>query len=551
MSASDKKKLRREQKLDMLTARQQQEQAEAKKLKTYTIVFVAIMALVAVIAVSSLIVGEVNKSGVIEKNTIAASIGDEQLNTVQLSYYYNDAISEMYDKAYEQYSSYYELYFETMGLDIHAPLDEQVQDKETGATWADYFVNAALESAKSDYTMEKLAAEAGFQLPEAEAANIDTYFTNLDINAKLSGYSSANAYLRMVYGSGADTDSYREHLTRIAIADAFYTDHMDNLKYDDAAIREYEKDRVNNYNSYDYSYSYLSYTGFLQGGTEDENGTVTYSDEEKAAAREAVKQAAAEMATATTLDELKEKAEAVEVNEDSEVAVNTQTRALHTSINLALADWMAADERKEGDIAAIPNATTPTDGEESVVNGYYVVYFTGRSDNKLPMSDVRHLLVSFQGGTTDPETDEVVYSEEEKNTAKATADDLLTQWKEGEATEESFIALIKEHSDDTTAADGGLFENINIDSQYVPNFLNWSMNADRKAGDIEVIETEFGYHIMYYVGASQLNYRDYMITSEMQVEDQQKWYDAALEAVTAEKLDVSRLNLDMIISPNA
>ena len=257
------------------------------------------------------------------------------------------------------------------------------------------------------------------------------------------------------------------------------------------------------------------------------------------------------MATATTLDELKEKAEAVEVNEDSEVAVNTQTRALHTSINLALADWMAADERKEGDIAAIPNATTPTDGEESVVNGYYVVYFTGRSDNKLPMSDVRHLLVSFQGGTTDPETDEVVYSEEEKNTAKATADDLLTQWKEGEATEESFIALIKEHSDDTTAADGGLFENINIDSQYVPNFLNWSMNADRKAGDIEVIETEFGYHIMYYVGASQLNYRDYMITSEMQVEDQQKWYDAALEAVTAEKLDVSRLNLDMIISPNA
>ena len=265
MSASDKKKLRREQKLDMLTARQQQEQAEAKKLKTYTIVFVAIMALVAVIAVSSLIVGEVNKSGVIEKNTIAASIGDEQLNTVQLSYYYNDAISEMYDKAYEQYSSYYELYFETMGLDIHAPLDEQVQDKETGATWADYFVNAALESAKSDYTMEKLAAEAGFQLPEAEAANIDTYFTNLDINAKLSGYSSANAYLRMVYGSGADTDSYREHLTRIAIADAFYTDHMDNLKYDDAAIREYEKDRVNNYNSYDYSYSYLSYTDFLQG----------------------------------------------------------------------------------------------------------------------------------------------------------------------------------------------------------------------------------------------------------------------------------------------
>ena len=56
---------------------------------------------------------------------------------------------------------------------------------------------------------------------------------------------------------------------------------------------------------------------------------------------------------------------------------------------------------------------------------------------------------------------------------------------------------------------------------------------------------------MYYVGASELNYRDHMISSEMQIEDQEKWYKAALETVTAEKLDVSRLKLDMIISPNA
>ena len=551
MSASNKKKLRRELELDMLTARQKQEQAEAKKLKTYTIVFVAIMALVAVIAIASLIVGEVNKSGVFEKNTIAATIGDEQLNTVQLSYYYNDAISEMYNQAYEQYSSYYELYFETMGLDLQKPLDKQVQNKETGATWADYFVNAALESAKSDFAMEKLANEAGFQLPEDEATHIDTYFANLDINAQLSGYSSANSYLRMVYGNGADTESYREHLTRIAIADAFYADHMDSLKYDDAAIREYEKDKINNYNSYDYSYCYLSYTNFQQGGTEDKNGTVTYTDEENAAAREALKQAAEEMATATTLDELKQKAEAAKVNEGSKLTVNEQTRTLHTSINATLADWLAAAERKEGDIAAIPNATTPNDGQESVVNGYYVVYFTGRSDNKLPMSDVRHLLVSFEGGSTDPETKELVYSEEEKATAKKKAEDLLAKWKEGEATEDSFIALIKENSDDTTAADGGLFENVNIDSRYVPNFLNWSIDAGRKVGDIEIIETEYGYHIMYYVGVSELNYRDYMITSEMQIEDQEKWYEAALETVTAEKLDVSRLELDMIISPNA
>ena len=548
MSASNKKKLRKELELDMLTARQKQEQAEAKKLKNYTIVFVTIMALVAVIAIGSLIVGEVNKSGVFEKNTIAASIGDEQLNSVQLSYYYNDAISELYNTAYDQYSSYYELYFESIGLDLSKPLNKQVQNKETGDTWADYFVNAALESAKSDFTMAKLAAEAGFELPEEDATSIDTYFANLDVSAQLSGYSSANSYLRMVYGNGADTESYKEHLTRIALADAFYADHMDNLKYDDAAIREYEKDKINDYNSYDYSYCYLSYTYFQQGGTENENGTVTYTDEENAAAREALKQAAEELATATTLDELKEKAEAVEGNGSSEVTVKEQTRTLHTSINAALADWLADAERTAGDIAAIPNATTATDGQESVVNGYYVVYYSGSSDNKLLMSDVRHLLVSFEGGTTDEETKEVVYSDEEKAAAKTKAEELLAEWKEGEATEESFITLVQKHSDDTTAADGGLFENVNIDSNYVTNFLNWSLDAERKTGDIEIIDTEYGYHIMYYVGVSELNYRDYMITSEMQVEDQEKWYEAVLEAVTAEKLDVSRLDLDMILS---
>ena len=545
MSASDKKKLRKEQEAAMLTEKQRQEQAEAKKLKTYTTIFVAVMALVVLISVVSLVVSGINKSGVFEKNTIAATVGDHKLNTVELSYYYNDAINNMYNTAYEQYSSYYELYFDAIGLDTSKPLDEQT-NPETKDTWANFFVDSALESAKSDYTIAKLAADAGFSLPQEEQDSIDNNLKNIETMAKINSGLSADSYLSMIYGAGADMDSYRTYLERTALAEAYYAEHLDSLSYDDAAIREYDKDHTDDFNSYNFSYSYMSYTEFQEGGTEDEDGNKTYSEEEKAAAREALKKAAEEMATAKTLDELKEKAEKVDVNENSQVAVNSETNVMHTSLNATLADWLADSSRKEGDIAAIPNVSS--EGDDKVTNGYYVAYFVSKTDNKTAMGNVRHLLVEFEGGTEDGDTGEMVYTDEEKAVAKTEAEELLKQWKDGEATEESFIELIKEHSDDTSAEEGGLFEDINPDSDYVPNFLNWSIDADRKEGDVEIIETEFGYHIMYYVGASELNYRDHLITEEMKTTDQDAWYEGALKDITTETKDLSRMRLNAVIS---
>ena len=85
MSASNKKKLRKEQATDVLSTRQLQEQAEAKKLKAYTISFLAAMIVVVCVAVGILGVRAVNNSGIIQKNTIAAHVGDRDLNSVELS----------------------------------------------------------------------------------------------------------------------------------------------------------------------------------------------------------------------------------------------------------------------------------------------------------------------------------------------------------------------------------------------------------------------------------------------------------------------------------
>ena len=544
MSASNKKQLRKEQELEMLTARQREEQAEAKKLKAYTITFVAVMVAVAILAIGSLVATGIKSSGVVEKNTIAATVNGQEMNAVELNYYYNDAISEMYQQAYEQYSSYYELFFESMGLDISKPLDEQTND-DTGDTWAKFFVNAALENAKYDYTFAKLAEDSGFKLSEEDQTTLNNQINNLSTNAMLYGYGSADSYLKMVYGGGSDIDSYKAYLTRTALADAYCKDHLDSLTYDQAKLDAHVKDKVNDYNSYDYSYVYLSYTSFQKDGTKNEDGTTTYTDEQKNAARAEAKKTADELFALGNLDDIRDKVNEIE---QTEIVVNDLTAQLHTNISKLLSDWLADPARTEGEIGLLENVSTPTDGSDPVVNGYYIICFTKKNDNTAKMSNVRHLLVQYEGGTEDETSGEMNYTTEEMETAKAEAEKLLKQWQEGEATEESFIALIAEHSDDEgSAASGGLYEEIHPGSNYVPNFLAWAVDPARKVGDIEIVQTDYGYHIMYFSSYSELSYRDAMITDELKTQDQKAWSDAALKDSTASTGDLSKVKMDLVI----
>lgn len=549
MSATDKKKLRKEMETAFLTEKQRAEQAEAKKLKMYTIAFVTAMLLVVVIALGVLGVRAVNNSGIIQKSTVAATIGDEKLNSVDFNYYYVDAINEYYNNLYSQFSDQAETYLTAIGLDTTKPLDQQVQDQETGKTWSEYFLDTALENAKLDYTMYNLAVKDNFKLSEEQQSNLDHIEHNLQSYATLYGYSKPDQYLRAAYGSGSSLDSYTKYCERSAIADAYVVAHNENLTYTEDEISKYEADKGSNYNSFNYHYAYLSYTDFREGGKTGEDGKTTYTDEENEAARVAVKAAAEQMATATSLEQLKQFAEEAKVNKDSEVVVNEEKDKLYSDMNATLANWLADDSRKAGDIGAIANESTTTDAdgnETTIVNGYYVALFGSKIDNVEKMGNVRHLLVEFECAE-EGEHEHEEFTDEEKATAKAEVEGYLKTWNEGEKTEEAFIALVKEHSDDTSAAEGGLFENIHKNSEYVPSFRDWAVDASRKPGDCEIIESEYGYHLMYYVGDSEMNYRNFMITEDMRAEDHEKWYNEIVDTMVGSLADTSKMNLSITL----
>ena len=144
MSASNKKKLRKEQNAAALTEKQLNEQKEAKKLKTYTWTFVVAMILVIVIAIGSVI--RIPITGAVNRGSHAININKHQLSATDLTYYFVDAVNEHYNEAYNAYGSYAQ-YF--LGFKPGTALNEQKYTaSEDFETWADYFMDKGIENAK-------------------------------------------------------------------------------------------------------------------------------------------------------------------------------------------------------------------------------------------------------------------------------------------------------------------------------------------------------------------------------------------------------------------
>lgn len=144
----------------------------------------------------------------------------------------------------------------------------------------------------------------------------------------------------------------------------------------------------------------------------------------------------------------------------------------------------------------------PTDAEiEAYYNAYQADFeASGITKDSGPIVDVRHILVQPEGGETDEDTNVTTYTDDAWADALAEAEALLEQWKNGDADEDSFAALAAVYTDDTgSASNGGLYQEITRDSNYVEPFLEWAVDESRQIGDAGIVKTEFGYHIMYFV----------------------------------------------------
>lgn len=119
--------------------------------------------------------------------------------------------------------------------------------------------------------------------------------------------------------------------------------------------------------------------------------------------------------------------------------------------------------------------------------------------------DVRHILVTPKGGTTG-EDGTVTYSEDEWEACRLAAQAILDEYMGGEMTADSFAALANEHSEDPGSnTNGGLYTNVEV-GQMVKPFEDWCFDASRAEGDVGLVKTEYGYHVMYFVNSEKIWY---------------------------------------------
>lgn len=557
MSASAKKKLRKEQNAAAITERQKKERKEARKLKGYTATFIIIMLLVVSIFVGTAFGTQI--AGLFRQSRTAIVVGDHEINTVELNYFYVDSVQSLVNQ-YSSYGSYATTYLQLYtGLNASLPLDEQQYNKESGETWADFFTTSAKESAKWTYAMYDKAVAEGHTLTEDEQKSLDSEESTLDLYATYYGYSSTKSYLRASYGAGSTVKSYLEYRRVSAIANSYAVKYYNGLEFKDSDYREYEKDKMTDYNSYSFAYYYLSYQTFLKGGTvtkgEDGKETTTYSDEEKEAARKDAKAAAESLAIAdnNNLEALNKAIQGLEIHKDKKeeelkkITATENKLVLSGSItNEDFNKWITDSARKTGDITTIEIKSGT--GDDATVSGYYVLLYQGMSDNKQPLANVQHILVKFTGGTKDANGN-VTYSDAEKKAAKDKADSILDEFLKGEKQDSAaFTKLAAQKSDDTGSKNsGGLIEDIYRDSNYVQSFKDWALD-NRNPGDTGVIESEYGYHVMFYKEHDELTYRDYMIDIDLTNDRYEAWEKEMVENVTVTDKNLKGLYTDYVIA---
>ena len=120
--------------------------------------------------------------------------------------------------------------------------------------------------------------------------------------------------------------------------------------------------------------------------------------------------------------------------------------------------------------------------------------------------DVRHILIQpEQDIDSDGDLEPDSSSDEAWAAAEQSANDTYERWKLN-PTEENFATVATDTTFDTGSAEnGGLYEGV-YPGQMVAEFEQWCFDTTRKPGDHEIIRTDYGYHIMYFVGEGDYMY---------------------------------------------
>lgn len=449
---NEEKRLRQEEK----------RRQEAKRKKIELTVALSAVALVVIALCSVLVANKIRQnyldSGKGLREVTAMSTENYTVDNAMLTYFiYNDYY--YYVNYYGENASYY-------GIDEEKDLSEQIYDNQSGETWLDYCTEEAVGNLKSMLILCEDAKKNGFTLSEEDKGKIDTMLETVTPSD---------------FGRGVNIDDIRKCLEISYLASEYQNSLKDGITVSDEEIESYYNENAKDYQTA----KYISYK--IEFADPDDEASTKISEEEAKNFAEALKNAkSVEEFKAAVTNHLK--ATQKDITEEQ---IQTKLDAIiETGINYNAEQdipvWAFEEGRAQFDTNQILNED----------NNYFIVYMLTQvpTKNEDKVVDVRHILFNFE-------------NYDDKDSAKKAAKDVLNKYNEGEKTEESFTALATQYNEDPgSKSSGGLYEGVYV-GQMVQPFNDWCFDESRKEGDVGLVETEYGYHVMYFVKDGGAKYK--------------------------------------------
>lgn len=552
---------------------------------------------ISIVVVAAIIIGIVsivlNSFGIFNRGKNIMKVGGAEVDQYEVVYY----ASQEY-QMYAQYAMYgYLDGFEWDVQPDEQAYPGEIEGIEN-PTYADFFISSAKEYLRAIKASVAYAAKNGITLDSSEVASVQSQITQMKQTAATYGYGYPNFLRSQYgYGKGMTPDLFEKILTEAAIYNKVNTVVREEFEkdYTDEKLEEIYLDEITSFGvvSYrvynvkatapekdaDLDFDAAKATAEALAAAEDEAAfLLAVSELEKAAENEkyadyitdnalTLKEDVtyASLSTAGNVSVEEEAAPEAEEGEDNEEDKKEEEK-------LSVRDWLFDEERKAGDTCIAEKTATG-----------YTVYMVHEAVHKIDTSytyDVRHILLQFPkeeekkeetaenaetaegeetadkaetAPETEAETEEVrtpelldatkyegakIYIDVDLETTKdpqlyMEAQDILIKYLEGDMTEEAFGELAKEYSSDGNAAEGGIYEAV-TEGKMVAPFENWALAEGRKEGDVGIVETEFGYHIMYFIAKDEASSWSSVIKEEKVNADVTEFNEELLEANTIE-----------------
>ena len=488
----------------------------AKNMEKKNAAKTAVSKIISIILAAAIALGAigivVNYYGTFERMIKIGGVGEEQkVSAAEYEYYYMQTYSQFLSLI-SQYSS--------MGVDYGfdtslRPSEQTTTTKDADGneiSWVEYLRNMTIENIQVQKAYYNEAIKAGYgDLTDAEKDAIDAQLDQIREQAQATTTSSGeskpkyslNAYLRMNYGAFMNSAFLKKILKAETIVSNYYTDKIAELEasYDQAEVdKKYNADK----SAYDVVdlrvYQFTSKTLTANTGESSDALKKRQAEADAKVKKDAQDFAAAAKDEASFLAKAKElNKDTKDYNADTATKMRSQLKAdIKSNLSEDIAKWLFDSKTAVGSVKMFES----TDGKT-----FNVVLLKTAAHQENTVS-VRHILFA----NTDAEGKALTEAEIEQK--KKDAEAALKKWEEGDKTSESFGEIAAELTEDTgSQSTGGLYENV-LPGQMVPEFDAWIFDSARAEGDTAIVETDYGYHVMYFVSQNG-KYYDATIRAEL------------------------------------